>query len=213
MQLDALIPSAPELLKYDVHHRQKSQEIRHIQAMTKPLIALDCDGVLLDYNLAYAKAWLRFTGVYPAESDPQAYWPMDRWDVQQLVGDQLAMFRAAFDTEFWSSIPPIAGAVEACHQLHDHGYQLVCVTALDDRFVRARLKNLRDLGFPIEKIFGVSHQVGPKSPKADIIENIQPVAFVDDFLPYLAGIRSETHTALILRGPNGSPNWVPAWRK
>ena len=25
--------------------------------MTKPLIALDCDGVLLDLNLAYAKAW------------------------------------------------------------------------------------------------------------------------------------------------------------
>ena len=174
--------------------------------MTKPLIALDGDGVLLDYNLAYARAWSRFAGAFPDERDPHAYWPMDRWDVQKLNGDQLAKLRTFFDAEFWACIPAIAGAIEACHRLHDQGYQLVCVTALDDRFVQARLKNLRDHGFPIEKVYAVSHQMGPPSPKAQIIEEIQPVAFVDDFLPYMAGIRSETHTALILREPNGSPN-------
>lgn len=29
----------------------------------RPVIALDGDGVLLDYNLAYAKAWERATGI------------------------------------------------------------------------------------------------------------------------------------------------------
>jgi len=44
----------------------------------KPLIALDGDGVLLDYNLAYAKAWEKATGTYPLERDAKAYWPIDR---------------------------------------------------------------------------------------------------------------------------------------
>ena len=174
--------------------------------MTKPLIAIDGDGVLLDYNWAYAEAWSRFTRVYPMERDPDAYWPMDRWDVHHLSGDELTEFRAVFDVGFWSSIPALAGALEACHRLHDQGYQLVCVTALEECFVPARLANLRDLGFPIERVYGVRHRAGSTSPKAEMIDALQPVAFVDDYLPYMAGIRGATHTALILREPNGSPN-------
>jgi hypothetical protein len=144
--------------------------------------------------------------VYPLELDPDAYWPMDRWGVQHLSGDELVKFRAVFDVDFWSSIPAMAGALDACHRLHDHGFQLVCVTALEECFVPARLANLRDLEFPIERVYGVRHQAGSTSPKAEMIDALQPVAFVDDYLPYMAGIRSETHTALILREPHGSPN-------
>ena len=43
----------------------------------KPIIALDADGVLLDYNRAYAGAWERAFGQRPAEADPHAYWAMD----------------------------------------------------------------------------------------------------------------------------------------
>ena len=42
------------------------------------LIALDADGVLLDYNLAYASAWECAFGVRPQLRDPQAYWAIDR---------------------------------------------------------------------------------------------------------------------------------------
>ncbi len=52
--------------------------------MTRGMIALDADGVLLDYNLAYAGAWERAFGVYPVERDPLAYWAMDRWQVERL---------------------------------------------------------------------------------------------------------------------------------
>ncbi len=46
--------------------------------MNRCIVALDADGVLLDYSLAYAGAWERAFGVYPVERDPQAYWPIDR---------------------------------------------------------------------------------------------------------------------------------------
>ena len=37
-------------------------------------------------------------------------------------------------------------------------------------------------------------------------EALRPLAFVDDYLPYLRGVPAEVHTALVLRAPNGSPN-------
>jgi phosphoglycolate phosphatase-like HAD superfamily hydrolase len=177
--------------------------------MTKPLIALDCDGVLLDLNLAYAKAWERYAGAYPAERDPNAYWHHERWDVQRLEGEELNQFRLLFDNDFWSTLAPIAGAVEACRLLCADGYELVCVTALNERFADARLANLKLHGFPIEKVIATGHQMDIASPKAEAILQLKPVAFVDDFLPYMQGISNDVHTALIVRGPNGSPNVGP----
>lgn len=177
--------------------------------MPRPIIALDADGVLLDFHLAYAEAWERAFGQYPAERDPRAYWPMDRWQVERLGLFKRSRFKAEFGDLFWSTVPAIAGAVESCHRLHDAGHDLVCVSALDARFEAARLRNLRALNFPIERVVATGNAETVRSPKADAIEDLKPVAFVDDYLPYLRGIPDEVHTALVLRAPNGSPNVGP----
>ena len=70
----------------------------------------------------------------------------------------------------------------------------------------ARLRNLRDLGFPIERVVATGNAAGERSPKADAIAALDPAAFVDDYLPYLRGVPAHVHTALVMRGPNGSPN-------
>ena len=175
----------------------------------RPIIALDADGVLLDYHLAYADAWQRAFGNYPLERDPQAYWPMDRWQVERLGFFRRVRFRAAFDEEFWATVPAMPGAQEACHRLHEAGYQLVCVSALEPRFEAARLRNLRALEFPIEQVVATGNEGSARSPKADAVEMLRAVAFVDDYLPYLRGIPEHVHTALVLRAPNGSPNVGP----
>jgi phosphoglycolate phosphatase-like HAD superfamily hydrolase len=172
----------------------------------KPIIALDADGVLLDYHHAYAHAWAKAFGALPALRDPQAYWPIDRWDVRRLEGDELATFRACFDRDYWSSIPAIPGAVDACHALTAAGFELVCVSAIEAGFQEARLQNLRDHGFPIERVIATANVAASVSPKAAALEDLRPVALVDDFLPYLCGIPKAVHAALILRQPNGSPN-------
>ena len=177
--------------------------------MARPLIALDCDGVLLDFTLGYASAWQRAFGHAPAERDPLAYWPMDRWHVERLDEVRRAVFRQAFDAHFWATVPAIAGAVDACHRLRDAGFDLVCVSALELEYEAARLRNLRDLGFPIERVIATGNAAGERSPKADVIAELQPVAFVDDYLPYLRGVPDHVHTALVLRAPNGSPNSGP----
>ena len=174
--------------------------------MTRPLIALDADGVLLDFHLGYATAWQRAFGVAPAERDPQAYWPMDRWQVDRLDPARRVQFRAAFDEQFWATVPAIAGAVDACHRLRDAGFDLVCVSALEAEFEAARLRNLRELGFPIERVIATGNAAGERSPKADTIAALQPIAFVDDYAAYMRGVPAHVHTALVLRAPNGSPN-------
>jgi phosphoglycolate phosphatase-like HAD superfamily hydrolase len=177
--------------------------------MPRPVIALDADGVLLDFHLGYAGAWQRAFGAWPAERDPQAYWPMDRWDVPRLDATAREHFRRFFDESFWRSVPAIDGALEACHRLAAAGFDLVCVSALEARFEQARLHNLRALGFPIERVLATGHDDTQRSPKADAIEALQPVVFVDDYLPYLRGVPTHVHTALVLRAPNGSPNSGP----
>lgn len=159
-----------------------------------------------DYSAAYAIAWAKAFGEMPILRDPQAYWPIDRWTVERLSGDRLDRFRAAFDAQFWSTIPAIGGAVEACHQLVDAGYRLVCISALDDAFVGARQSNLEMLGFPIADVIATGSQTEEVSPKAAAVAKLQPLVFVDDYLPYHRGLPADVHKALILRAPGGSPN-------
>ena len=104
----------------------------------RPTIALDADGVLLDFHLGYATAWKRAFGAIPLERDPDAYWPMDRWQVERLDSERRAHFRRHFDAEFWTTVPAVTGAVDACLRLHEAGFELVCVSALDLEFEAAR---------------------------------------------------------------------------
>ena len=151
---------------------------------TRPLIALDADGVLLDYSLAYAHLWERAFGYFPKELDKNAYWPLDRWEVEALDGERLSIFKDCMDEQFWSTIPAVEHAVQACHRLHD-------------------------AGFPIERVSATGRSTGDRSPKAAAIEQLGAAAFVDDYLPYFKGIKPSTHLALICRGSTRSPNVGP----
>jgi phosphoglycolate phosphatase-like HAD superfamily hydrolase len=172
-----------------------------------PIIALDGDGVLLDYNSAYALAWQRAFGVLPALKDPQGYSPLDRYHVPRLDAQQVEVLRCAMDGQFWSNMNAIEGAVQACKTLSEAGYELVCVSAVKDEFRDARLNNIQRLGFPIERVFATPRSGdSDASPKAAALAQLKPVAFVDDYAPYLRGIPQDLHAALLLRDPNGSPN-------
>jgi hypothetical protein len=174
---------------------------------TNRIIALDGDGVLLDYNLAYAHAWERAFGVHPTLVDPQAYWPMDRYQVPKLDGANMKQLQSCRGDIFWSSMQAIDGALDACHNLVNAGYELVCVTAIKSQFLEARKQNIRELGFPIQRVISTPREGhGSTSPKAGALAELKPLAFVDDLAPYLRGIPQEIHAALILRDPNGSPN-------
>lgn len=173
------------------------------------LLAIDADGVLVDYHGAYAKAWERAFGSKAEVADPLAYFAKDRYGLPHLNGERLALFRAQFDHGLWSTMEALPGAKEALDSLSRAGYDLVCVTAIRPQHKEARLANLQALGLPISEVHSCHGEYSLTSPKAAILERLMPAAFVDDFLPYLRGVPAKIHTALIARSPNGSPNAGP----
>ena len=52
-----------------------------------------------------------------------AYWPMDRWQVDKLEGEKLEQLRRCLDEDFWASVPASPGALSACRQLSEAGYE------------------------------------------------------------------------------------------
>jgi len=170
------------------------------------IIVLDADGVLLDYNAAYRLAWQKAFGELPELRDENAYWAIDRWNVRRLDGEELAYFRTFFDENYWRTIPALPNAVKACKALTNAGFELVCVSAVESQFEQARFQNLQECGFPITKVIATPGTGNGISPKASALRELNPVAFVDDFLPYLRGLPNEIHAALIMREPNGTPN-------
>ncbi len=97
--------------------RPETPELDDGIPMSQEVIALDADGVLVDYSTAYAKAWEKAFLTRPTERDPEAYWPIDRWGVERLSGEPLERFRRCFDEAFWSGIPAVNGALQACRDL------------------------------------------------------------------------------------------------
>ena len=71
-------------------------------------------------------------------------------------------------------------------------------------FPSARLRNLKALGFPIRRVIATGHAEGERSPKADAIAALRPVAFVDDYIAYMRGVPTEVHTALVLVRPTAA---------
>lgn len=174
-------------------------------------IALDVDGVLLNYHTGYAKAWELAFGEPLQEVNPRAYWAVDRYNARRLDHSEVVKLREHMDYDFWSDLDPLEGALEACKQLYSKGYRLICVSALSPEFRQARFENLLNHGFPIEDVVATGNEgLGGMSPKAAAIGYLAPSAFVDDYLPYLVGVQKEkTHLALITREPEGSPNKGP----
>ena len=74
---------------------------------------------------------------------------------------------------------------------------LVCVTALESRFQKARLNNLKALGFPIRRVITTGHQEGDRSPKADAIEKLRPDAD-QGTISLLEAVRPDYQTGLVL---------------
>ncbi|CAF3842352.1 unnamed protein product [Rotaria sp. Silwood1] len=163
----------------------------------KPIIALDCDGVLLDYHTTFAQIYEQVFGKQLTIVSPKSYHARDMYGVK-FTDEEKVEFERIWDEHGWRKMPTHDGAVEACHLLHQAGYELVCVTAMPAQFIEHRLENFRLHGFPIDKIIssGYDKHNFNNNPKKQIIEDLHPVAFVDDVRRNFKDIKG-VHTKLI----------------
>jgi 5' nucleotidase, deoxy (Pyrimidine), cytosolic type C protein (NT5C) len=164
------------------------------------VIVLDADGVLLDYNKAYPKAWKIAFGEDLAVKNPSAFYAMNVYGCRFSSVEQSFQFRDAyFSKEFWEDMPPMPGAVDACNRLVNHGYKLICVTKSPSMFKEERVSNFAKYGLPISETHCVEN-------KYEILTKLKPKAFVDDQEENFLGLDSSIHLALIDDDQFDSPN-------
>lgn len=98
------------------------------------LLAIDADGVLLNYNSAFASVWSKVFSVQLTEVLPNAYHAREQFGVDTSAQGRKKQFYNAFDTGAWRSMPELPGAVETTQRLAGAGHALVCVTSMPAEF-------------------------------------------------------------------------------
>ena len=172
---------------------------------SRRLLALDCDGVLLDYNAAFPGVWRAAFGTELKLAVPASYHASAAYGIEFRDDAHRVAFFAAFGEEAWSKMPALPGALEACMRLSKAGYELVCVTSMPVAFQAARVRNLLELGFPIETVFAVGRP-GTDNPKREVLNRLMPLAFVDDLAHNFRQVDPAVHKALVHGGEHDNPN-------
>jgi phosphoglycolate phosphatase-like HAD superfamily hydrolase len=169
------------------------------------LIALDADGVLLDYNRAFGAMWKDYFNLLTLEAcDTSAYHATRYWGVE--APERGHGFWDHFDQHGWRAMPAMAGAVEACQALAEAGHRLICVTSMPEHRAADRLHNLQTLEFPIERVIATGSKFGSTAnPKKEAIEELNPDWFVDDELRKLKDLDG-INLVLINPGHSDCPN-------
>lgn len=172
---------------------------------SKPIIALDCDGVILDYNLAYARLWHHVFGQAPTLIRKGAYHATNEYQMNFESDLHKSQFFDAFDSKGWLDMPALEGAVEACQMLHDAGNELVVVSSMPEHRDLHRLINLQKLGIPVTKVIATGRKPGEVNPKLRFLKQLKPVAFADDLVSNFIGVE-QVHCALIDWNVPDNPN-------
>lgn len=174
--------------------------------MNKPIIALDIDGVVLDYNKSWPIPWKRAFGE-DLVSKKVAFHAHNEYETGILSEEKFQEFKKHYTHESWATMPLLPGAKEACHMLADAGYTLVAVTSMPPEWETSRAMNLVDLhGLPFTNVIATGRPPGGGNPKLRYIEKLKPVAFVDDLVHNFYGIPEGVHCALLEPGFYDSPN-------
>lgn len=171
----------------------------------KPIIALDCDGVLLDYNHMFGIVYEKAFGIKPKIINCQAYHATNYYDLS-MNEEEKDIFYSVFDKEGWKEMKALPKAIEAVDKLDELGFEIVCVTAMPCYAQKDRLYNLKNLGFKIDQVIATGGSIDGKNPKKKFIEQLNPIYFVDDLMHNFQEINNETKFVLIEWKTFDNPN-------
>lgn len=143
-------------------------------------VALDCDGVLLDFLAKFQEIGTYALG-RPLKEVENAYDLSKRYGLTDL--EHKHVHKVFVQENGWSSLPPLPGAIDAARELQDAGHRVIVVTAIDEVFKTRRMDNFKKYGFVPDAIYCVGAGSGHTKGEAYTAE--QPHAIVDDRLVYL----------------------------
>lgn len=168
-------------------------------------IALDCDGVILDYNQTWGKILATFLNkeVLPKKV---AYFAHNVFDYH-LSENETKKFYDMFHEHGWCQMQALQGALKAINILQKKNFDIHIVTSIPQSAHLYRKNNLQHLGIDFSSLHtvGFQHNINMKK---DIINVIEPIYFVDDLLQNFEGVKPTTNCVLINIEGEDNPNYL-----
>ena len=189
---------------------------------TRPIVALDVDGVLLDCDTSFAfVASFAFGRDVPRLN--REYNLTKRYGLTQDETDHVFETMKSHPSG-WGGMPVLSGAVEAALRLRELGYALHLVTAISEDLKDLRLECLAQAGLVPDGIHCAGHAY---ASKANILRELNPVMLVDDRLHHLYDAPFVEHRVWVDHGDhqdglvvdeslyytNSLAQWVRSWER
>ena len=151
-----------------------------------PLVALDVDGVLGDFEGHWVNCAQGVLGRPMAKMNEQhslgLRYGLTRKEVDAVWrvfhGDCLPAASHSQAASHWATLPLYGHAHDLVYALEDLGCQVWAVTSIDPRHESARAECLAGL-IPAKRVVCVGHDA-PACEKADVLHRLGAVAFLDD---------------------------------
>lgn len=159
-------------------------------------IALDTDGVLLDFMPAFDKAAAIVLGrpiiIQQDEYNMDYYYLSKRISVTQEQVEEILEYMQT--SRMYENLAALKGAKEGVKAIEEAGFNICIVTALPEQAKLMRRNNLRNvLGLEPQEIYCV----GMGMSKAEILKELKPDVFMDDRIEYLASAPFIYHLAWV----------------
>lgn len=158
----------------------------------KKSIALDVDGVLLDFMPAFDETAAKvLKKQIIVDTDNHGRSP---YDLCARAGCDIPtiehILQTMIDEGVYGRLEPLNGVSEALEAIKNEGFYIHLVTAIPEKARDLRLSNLLEkLNFIPDEI----HCVGMGKAKAEVLSKINPDVFIDDRVDYLASAPQVVH--------------------
>ena len=164
--------------------------------MTKPIILLDCDQCVLNYNKRVGDIFQELFGYKPPVKNPTAYKAVNIYDFSMLTTEENAFFKQyASGSNMWDKMEPMQGAKEMIDQISQEN-DVIIFTGMNPEYKHVREKNLRDLEMNIKGVVAVANSRDFNAKEAYARE-ANAKFFIDDLLQYFVGLQ-DIKTELVL---------------
>lgn len=174
------------------------------------ILFIDVDGVLLDFNAAYAKHYDSVFGTNHSDNRGKGYNYLEQYNIPILDKENLHKLIKARDYKFWSTMSPMKGAKILLQELKvKYGFFIVALSAAPKEFASARGENLEEL---FGGLIDLSICAGD-TPKWDIINgfytssrfNYAKHLVIDDHIAPVVGVSRAVAKVIILDNFFSSP--------
>lgn len=165
------------------------------------IIALDCDGVLLNYIDKYKSIYEEMFNTEISVVNPRSFTADVHLGIDWTGREkEQCDFYELFAQKGWKSMKALPGAVQATEHMRDLGYKVVVVTSMPEEKALDRASNLKDVGIYFNDVIacGCHSKTRPGlNLKESHLKKLKPEYFADDLLSNFYNVSDITKCVLI----------------